>query len=384
MHAMEINRSLPAGRPHAGAIPQVLVVEDEPMTCRMVQAILEQNGYKVYCALTVKNAMAELRQHQPELILLDISLPDGNGFAVCEHLQKQPGLSGIPVLFMSSHEDVETKIRGFEAGGVDYITKPVTGAELLARVRTHLRLRRAYEELAELQAERVQRLAVAQESMMPDPAALPAARFAVHLKQVLDAGGDFYDVVPVGDNIVDYIVADASGHDLAASFWTATLKTLVSQNARPENSPQDIVLTINHVLRRILPEGVFFTLLYVRVNRHKNIATLVNAAHPPAVIVPRDGSPASALKQQGDIVGMYEDAVYECLDITLNEGDRLLLYSDGLIEVTGHFEQGLERLLHFLSGCDSGPLRNMVDGLVERLCRDARVDDDIVVMGIEF
>lgn len=363
---------------------RVLVVEDEIMTSRMVQVILEQNGFTVSCVFSVKEAMEELHLQKPELILMDVELPDGNGFEVCEYLQKEQGLSRIPVLFMSSHEEVDTKIRGFEVGGVDYITKPVAGAELIARVRTHLRLRRAYESLAELQAERVQRLAGAQESMMPNPEDLPEARFAIHLGQVLDAGGDFYDVVPVGEGIVDYIVADASGHDLAASFWTATLKTMVSQNARPENRPRDIVHSINNVLRRILPEGVFFTLIYVRVNRKKNRVILVNAAHPPAVVIPADGSSPWTLDQSGDIVGMFEDAIYASQELELQTGDRLLLYSDGLIELTGHHEEGMKKLLQNVSSVATVPLPKMVTSLVRQVCGDMVPNDDIVLMGVEL
>ena len=108
--------------------------------------------------------------------------------------------------------------------GTDYITKPIVGAEEIARVRTHLRLRQAYEMLAELQAERVQQLASAQRNLMPRPKDFPEARFQVSLRQALAAGGDFYDVIPAGQDSVDYLVADASGHDLAASLWTASLK----------------------------------------------------------------------------------------------------------------------------------------------------------------
>ena len=124
------------------------------------------------------------------------------------------GDSQIPVIFISSHDDTSTKLKGFDVGGVDYVTKPIVRAELLARVSTHLRLKQAFDMLVELQAERIRRLSTVQESLMPRPADLPAARFEVVLEQMLQAGGDFYDVIPVGDEIVDYLVADVSGHDL--------------------------------------------------------------------------------------------------------------------------------------------------------------------------
>ena len=88
---------------------------------------------------------------------------------------------------------------------------------MIARVRTHLRLRHAHQRLAELQAERLHQLADAQQNLMPRAEDLPEARFEVSIRPVLAAGGDFYDVFPAGEGIMDYLVADASGHNLAAS-----------------------------------------------------------------------------------------------------------------------------------------------------------------------
>jgi len=140
---------------------------------------------------------------------------------------------------------------------VDYITKPLVVREVMARVRTHIRLKRGYESLAELQAQHIQKLAAAQEAFMPHPEDIPEARFQVSFMQVLKAGGDFYDVIPVAENVIDYVVADASGHDLGASFWTAALKTLLSEYCNAVNSPREVLHLVNSALLRILPSASF-------------------------------------------------------------------------------------------------------------------------------
>jgi len=147
--------------------PLILIVDDDTVTNQMIQTILAWAGFDTACAFDVAGPLAGIREHHPDLILLDVRLPDGSGFDVCRQIQGEPGASQAPVLFISSNEDVSTKVQGFEAGGVDYITKPLAGAEIIARVRTHLRLKQAYEMLAELQAERIQWLATAQEALMP-------------------------------------------------------------------------------------------------------------------------------------------------------------------------------------------------------------------------
>ena len=363
--------------------PLVLIVDDDTTTNEMIQTMLTWAGFQTAQAFDVAGALAGIREQHPDLILLDVSLPDGSGFDVCRRIQEEPGASQTPVLFISSNEDVSTKVQGFEAGGVDYITKPLAGAEVIARVRTHLRLKQAYETLAELQAERIQRLATAQEALMPQPGDLPEARFYVSLNQVLKAGGDFYDVVSAGNQVVDYMVADASGHDLAASFWTAALKALMAEYATPVNSPRDVVCSMNSALLRILPEGVFFTVIYARLNRQNGQLSLINAGHPPAIAIPGDGKDAVVVHQEGDVVGVFADATFDAKELTVRPGDRFFLYSDGLIEIGGSREEGLGRLLVAGSAWRAASLENMVQSVVRDVTGNLSPQDDIVLMGVE-
>jgi sigma-B regulation protein RsbU (phosphoserine phosphatase) len=361
----------------------ILIVDDDTITNDMIQAILTWAGFQTACAFDVAGALAMIREKHPDLILLDVSLPDGSGFEVCRRIQGEPGASQTPVLFISSNEDVSTKVQGFEVGGVDYITKPLAGAEVIARVRTHLRLRQAYETLAELQAERIQRLATAQEALMPQPEDLPEARFYVSLNQVLKAGGDFYDVLSVGNRVVDYMVADASGHDLAASFWTAALKALMAEYATPLNSPRDVVCSMNSTLLRILPEGVFFTLIYARLNRQNGQLSLINAGHPPAIILPGNRKDAVVLYQEGDVVGVFPDANFDAKELTAHPGDRFFLYSDGLIEMDGTRDQGIRRLSAACNFASEASLESMVQSVMQNLTVGLSPRDDIVLMGVE-
>ena len=254
-------------------------------------------------------------------MLLDVSLPDGDGFEVCRRVVEfGAGHSQIPVIFISSHDDTSTKLKGFEVGGVDYVTKPIVKAELLARVTTHLRLKQAYDMLVDLQAERIKRLSTVQESLMPRPADLPNASFAVVLDQMNQAGGDFYDVIPVGEEMVDYLVADVSGHDLGSSLWTSAIKTLLAEYATPANTPLDVVHTMNRVLSRILPDGVFFTLIYVRLNRRGKRMRVLQAGHPPPLMVSRGRTGASTSTAESDVVGVFSDATFQFREFQVTRG----------------------------------------------------------------
>ena len=364
--------------------PLVFVVEDDVVTSQMMQGVLTRAGYEVASASDAASGLAGIRQHHPDLILLDVNLPDGSGFDVCLRLQNEPGARQTPVLFISADSEVSSKIRGFEAGGVDYIPKPFAGEEVIARVSTHLRLRQAYESLAELQAERIQRLVVAQEALMPSATDFPEAKFEVWLQQILHAGGDFYDVIPVGNQVIDYVVADASGHDLAISFWTAALKTLLGEYATPANSPQNILRSINGALCRILPEGMFFTVIYARLNRQTGKVLLLSAGHPPALVLQSTTETAAVIRQVGDVVGSFADASFGMVQLKVRPGDRLFLLSDGLIESHGGCEAGIRRLTAACETHRHAPLADMVQRVASEVTDDRKVLDDILLMGVEM
>jgi sigma-B regulation protein RsbU (phosphoserine phosphatase) len=362
--------------------PLVFVVDDDPTTVCTIEGILKRAGFQTASAATVTGALRCITWQSPDLILLDVNLPDGSGFDICRALKSDPATSATPILFISAEEDVSTKVKAFEVGGVDYVTKPVTGAELLARVRTHLRLRQTRDRLVELQAERIQSLAAAQMSLMPCPEDMPEARFEVCLRQVLSAGGDFYDVIPGGEGLVDYLVADASGHDLAASFWTAALKALAAEYASPVFLPPEIVGAINSALCRVLPSGAFFTLIYARLNHRTGRLSLASAGHPPLILVHSDG-PVSVVRLDGDVAGAFRDAVFGSVELTIQPGDRIFLYSDGLIETVSSHEAGIGRLAEACSKRRSLSLAELVPAVVDDITAGMPVTDDTLLLGIE-
>ncbi len=133
----------------------LLIVDDDLSARQTLEALLTGEGYEVRCAPTGQMAMMFAGEDPPELILLDIRMPDLDGFQVCRRLKENSKTASIPVIFLSGLEDVVDKVKGFAAGGLDYITKPFQGEELLARVETHLALKRLQNQV-EVQNRRLQ------------------------------------------------------------------------------------------------------------------------------------------------------------------------------------------------------------------------------------
>jgi PleD family two-component response regulator len=127
----------------------ILIVDDTPANLRLLSGMLAEQGYRVRLAPNGKLALMSARANPPDLILLDIKMPGLNGYEVCERLKADPRTSDIPVIFISALDQTEDKVKAFTFGGVDYVTKPFQVEEVLARVRTHLRLRGLQKQLAE-------------------------------------------------------------------------------------------------------------------------------------------------------------------------------------------------------------------------------------------
>jgi len=131
----------------------ILIIDDQPANLKILLSFLEQNNFAVRIAENGDRALSVLSNYHPDIILLDVIMPGTNGFDTCKLIKKNKDTADIPVIFMTSLNGTEDKIIGFEAGGVDYITKPIQHAELLARVNTHITLRRQNLDLKKALAE---------------------------------------------------------------------------------------------------------------------------------------------------------------------------------------------------------------------------------------
>lgn len=145
-------------------LADLLVVDDTPDNLRLLSTMLERQGYKVRKVINGALALRVASQAPPDLILLDIDMPQMNGYEVCQHLKANPKVSDIPVIFLSALDDTSDKVKAFSVGGVDYITKPFQVAEVLARVENQLRMRALAKQLSQQNIQLQQEIAVRQKA----------------------------------------------------------------------------------------------------------------------------------------------------------------------------------------------------------------------------
>jgi len=364
----------------------ILVVDDNPLNLKLLETTLNKDGYQVVSADNGADARKIAVDKKPDLILLDIKMPGEDGFKVIKNLKENPATSIIPVIFLTGVSDIHAKLLGFGLGAVDYITKPFHPREVVARVSLHLKLSIATNSLIASQAQKLKQITEAQTSMLTTPEMQPQAKFGVCFLALHEAGGDFYEVLPISEDIFGYFVGDFSGHDIKTSYFTLSVKALLKQNSALVYQAHESMKMINDVLMEILPEGRYLTACYARLNRKTNQMTIVNAGHPPAIFVPLDGK-AVQINMEGDILGIFKEIYFGQYNIEVKSGDRFYFYSDGLIEAFQEKKTwpiGSDVLIAACEEVRYTPVRDAPRNIVDILLQDhSRMKDDIVVLAIE-
>jgi sigma-B regulation protein RsbU (phosphoserine phosphatase) len=368
-------------------LPSVLVVDDDPLSTLMLQSILQKEGFVVMTAVNGRTGRLMAESEQPDLVIMDIQMPEEDGLAACMAMKSNARTANIPVIFISAVEDVTTKINGFNAGGLDYITKPFEVLEVVARVRLQIRLLHSYRRMVAANLEQLNNLGTSQKNILVQPEEYPEAAFSVFYLPAQTAGGDFYDVIHTGSGIYDYLVADVSGHNAGTALPAAALKALLRQNAAMLYSPLENLNLINLHLRPVLQEDQYATLIYARLNKTRKSLTLLNAGHPSAILV-KAGQKAEVIEQTGDGLGMFDSVFFGVQDITVALGDRVFLFSDGLIEqgCDGPISRrvGLKKLVHLINVNPSPTVGGTINAVRENLFpRRKKMDDDVVLLGFE-
>ena len=318
----------------------ILIVDDTPANLRLLTSILTSEGYHTRPvpngALAIKAATGKL----PDLILLDVRMPGLNGYEVCQALKENPSTKEIPIIFISALGSIEDKVKAFQAGGIDYITKPFHSEEVLARVETHLSLRRLQKQQQEINKKMTRELLLAgeiQASFLPHKLPeLPGWQFSAILKPARETSGDFYDMRMLPNEILHVLVADVVDKGAGAAMFMALCTTLLRTYA--DEHPQRPDLVLSNVNRRILTDTrgqQFVSVFYGVLDYSDGELIYCNAGHPPPIFI-NDGKTKEAqrLKRTGLALGVSKDGHWQVERIRFSDGSLLLLYTDGISDAT--------------------------------------------------
>ncbi|NER03468.1 MAG: response regulator [Okeania sp. SIO3C4] len=175
----------------------ILIVDDMPINLRLLSILLQRNGYQVKTELSGKTALETIRTNPPSLILLDVMMPEMDGYEVCQQLKTLDELCDIPVIFISALDDTLDKIKAFELGAVDYITKPFQSEEVLARVKNQLIISSLQAQLHEKNQELTEQNLQLQAEIAEKERAETEIRFLLETTQSINNADDFNSALAI-------------------------------------------------------------------------------------------------------------------------------------------------------------------------------------------
>ncbi|MBF0287273.1 MAG: SpoIIE family protein phosphatase [SAR324 cluster bacterium] len=372
----------------------ILIVDDVPKNIQVVASFLKSEGYKLAFAQNGKNALTQAQTQNIDLILLDIMMPEMDGFEVCSHLKASEKTKDIPVIFLTGKVETESVVQGFTTGAVDYVTKPFNREELLARVKTHLELKHSREEIQSLYEELDTELNLAagiQNTVMRDLTNVSFLSTTWIFKPYGKVSGDIIDFSTGGEHEQRIFIGDATGHGIPAAFITMMVPFVIGSTTET-NTTNETVTIMNEALAQRHIEDKFITGIYTKIFSDGKVLTC-NAGHPPFMVIPANGSPVFPFKERGGLpMGMFTSDLippYEEKACQLSPGDKVIFYTDGIVEWSNSQQKifGIPALQTFLEENRGLAIKELLNKLlvtVETFSEGNPCDDDITIIGSQY
>jgi signal transduction histidine kinase/serine phosphatase RsbU (regulator of sigma subunit)/anti-sigma regulatory factor (Ser/Thr protein kinase) len=370
--------------PTPGA-PEVLVVDDNA-DLRIYLARLLEPEYAVRTAVDGADALEQIAERPPDLVLTDVMMPRVDGFELLAKLRESPRTRRMPVIVLSARAGEEATVEGLDAGADDYLVKPFSGPELLARVHANLEVTRLRDALATGERERAREMEdvalTLQRSLLPR--ALPDVLGAelcgryVPASESLEIGGDFYDATALGDGRLVITIGDVAGHGVLAAAVMGQVRQAVRAYAFEGHAPAGLMDRLDLL---VSDSGLAMTTCLCGIlDPGTGILRFANAGHPPPLVRRADGAIERITSGLSHPLGVTMAHRHTEAEVVLELGEALLLYTDGLVERRGEvIDIGIDRLAdRFALGFTSA--EEACERIVEELGQD--LADDAALLAV--
>ena len=371
---------------------RILIVDDVKANVDiLVQALRDE--YKLSVALDGNTALRSIEKSPPDLVLLDIMMPEIDGYEVCRQLRAHEATRELPVMFLSALEDVTNKTQGFEVGGNDYLTKPFEVLEVKARVRSLLKAKAYADAVREAMARDLRIAREIQMGILPaDPSVITkytGLRVHAAIEPAREVGGDLYEVLRTAADRVVVALGDVSGKGIPAALFMAVVVTVLRTLARQIAEPDEILRRLNDELAEQNPRGMFVTLQCLVFDLEKQRVSCAGAGHHQLAIVSPDHPPRLAFPSSGRPAGLMPSNPIERETLSLTPGETFVLFSDGVSEAMNPQDgfYGEERLLATLATVSGATPAEMVTRVlddVRAFADGAKQSDDITLLAVQY
>lgn len=334
---------------------KILIVDDEPINLQVLVNHLSLHHYVVTQASSGPEALALLEGgFKPDLILLDVMMPKMTGYEVVRQIRKTWGINELPTLLLTAKNQVSDLVTGLEAGANDYLTKPVSKDELLARIKTHLNIKRLKAENLRMGAElevsrKLQKMLLPTEHELTEVADL---EIAAYMEPANEVGGDYYDVLQ-HEGYTFICIGDVTGHGLESGALAIMVQASVrALLASGRTEPPLFLDSLNQMIYRNVARMKVLKSMSFALLTYQAGQIVLSGQHEEVIIVRNGEVELIDTVDIGFPIGL-EDSIVDFIfekQLSLQTGDVLVLYTDGITEAenTQKAYYGLERLCEII------------------------------------
>lgn len=381
----------------------LLVVDDNEDNRYTLTQRLKRLGYgNVATAVDGSEALARLRANSYDLVLLDVMMPEMNGYEVLEQMKADESLRDLPVIMISALDQIESVIRCIELGAEDYLPKPFNPTLLRARVSASLEKKRLRDEVRASLKRLEQELDAArrlQLGMLPSefPKWSPETPVRVHalMEPAREVGGDLYDFFFAPHGVFCFLVADVSGKGAPAAMFMARTRSLVRiamelfQHLGARTSPQNIAEAVNRELCQDNRERMFVTMFLGFLDTTTGALAYINAGHPSPYLLRAAGDVERVEGRPLAPLGVRGGVAYEVRSVTLERGDAVFVCTDGIAEATNSSDElfGDSRLVADLRAvriAAPGTIVQSVKEHIDQFTGAAPKADDVTMLALRW
>jgi phosphoserine phosphatase RsbU/P len=386
----------------------ILIVDDNLENIQVLGGLIKSEGYNVEFALDGYGALDWIKKKKFDIILLDINMPGMDGYEVCSHIKNDPDNKEIPVIFLTANTGSESLIRGFETGGIDYITKPFIKSELLARLQSQVKIKKASDQiryyLGEIETKNKRILESIDYARYIQNAVLGSyetnsgflpEHFILYLPKDI-ISGDFYRFYQI-NNIIIAAILDCTGHGVPGALMSILGITLLNEIVLQESitEPDRILDRLKEKLIRSLGQKQGFSGIkdgiegaVINFNPVSRILQYSGSFNP--LILVRNNE---IIEIKGDRVSIGfsdSDKTFSSKEIEIKENDTVYLYSDGFVDQLGGEENKrfmIKRFKELVLQIKNKSMNEQKQLFFENFIAwkgDSDQTDDVLVFGICF
>lgn len=375
---------------------KILAVDDTPENLTLLEHFTKRQGYEIVKAGNGKEAIELYQSAQPDLILMDVMMPEMGGYEATREIRKRAGEQWIPIIFMSAMAGVEDQVEGLDAGGDDYVTKPVVLKVLRAKINAMQRIIEMREALATQAIELAQyRLAAEEEKQLANQLMTHMTRSGQQTDDLLHTwiapaehmNGDLLATYRGKDNRIYIMLADATGHGLLAALMQLPVSQAFYDMTAEGYSLSSIVTAINIRLRQLLPRDRFVAAILAMVDERNQLIEIWNGGLPDAIFVGADHRIIHRFPANAPALGVMPPEIFQPATQAhqWQTSGELVLYSDGAIDAANAAQElfGEERLHQVLEQAGDGSACDKIARALDGFLCGNRAQDDVSVVSVK-